>query len=285
MRHIKLVDKGTVGLVELLAGIVLSIGQQTKFFVHSIDSNHWVCHLGDLGGGHGRGNSSSLVATWGRGHASSQQGTYLFDGSSLEKIEIYACIIYVYIYICYTFLMHHTFHTFNLQKVLPLRSSHHSSGVVLSHRSNMAFTTRGTGEWSGWSAVSHQIKSILGSKIPHPQRVVSIPFTNQPRHVFCSTYFNAVLITTPHSPPTIPTLSKSSDAPVVILFTKSSSAALPPKATAILSKMASSAPADPRWRLGVAGRRFGQGEKWRRFRERNSVPAEVEELVGNFWVI
>ena len=40
MRHIKLVDKGTVGLVELLAGIVLSIGQQTKFFVHSIDSNH-----------------------------------------------------------------------------------------------------------------------------------------------------------------------------------------------------------------------------------------------------
>lgn len=97
----KLVDKGTVGLVELLAGIVLSIGQQTEFFVHSIDSNHWVCHLGDLGGGRGRGNSSSLVATWGRGHASSQQGTCRFDGSSLEQIEIYACIIYVYIYILY----------------------------------------------------------------------------------------------------------------------------------------------------------------------------------------
>ena len=45
-------DKGTVGLVELLAGIVLSIGHQTNFFVHSIDSNHRVGHLGDLGGEH-----------------------------------------------------------------------------------------------------------------------------------------------------------------------------------------------------------------------------------------
>lgn len=101
--------------------------------------------------------------------------------------------------------MHHTFHTFNLQKVLPLRSSHHSPGVVLSHRSNMAFTTRETGEWSGWSAVSLQIKSTLRSKIPHPQRVVSIPFTNQPQTCFCSTcHFNPVLIAIPHSHPPSP---------------------------------------------------------------------------------
>mmetsp|Transcript_8485 Transcript_8485/g.19006 ORF Transcript_8485/g.19006 Transcript_8485/m.19006 type:complete len:301 (-) Transcript_8485:1459-2361(-) len=38
----------TVGLVELLAGIVLAIGHQAQFGIHAIDCHHGVGHFGDL---------------------------------------------------------------------------------------------------------------------------------------------------------------------------------------------------------------------------------------------
>jgi hypothetical protein len=41
-------NRGTVGLVELLAGIVLAIGHQAQLGIHAIDCHHGVGHFGDL---------------------------------------------------------------------------------------------------------------------------------------------------------------------------------------------------------------------------------------------